>query len=260
MKTKTRRRKLPVTSPSLSSKGNVSDNESSSANPKSAARVIRRFHVLLKRKAQLERIHTTTRRRSGIDETGRRESESDLELELKLKEIEDEMRGMGGLEVYQRMSRIGQGKDRGGGSEGVFIGWMKEMGLREEVREKGKGKMKLLEVGALKPDNYTSCSSWIDVLPIDLRSTHPGIVEQDFLEMQKDGDGETNCGVWDAISLSLVVNFVPEPRDRGRMLRVGYEMLRQDGLLFLAPKQNFFEFEKDETHPTFQEKDYDQCK
>ncbi|KAL5529461.1 hypothetical protein ACEPAG_5446 [Sanghuangporus baumii] len=237
MKMKTRRRKLPVTSPSLSSKGKVSggiagsSNEISSANPKSAARVIRRFHVLLKRKAQLERIRTTSRR-SGIDETGRRESESDLELDLKLKEIEDEMGGMGGMEVYQRMSRIGQGKDRGGGSEGVFIGWMKEMGLREDVREKGKGKMKLLEVGALKPDNYASCSSWIDVLPIDLRSTHPGIVEQDFLEMQK--DRETNSGVWDAISLSLVVNFVPEPRDRGRMLCVGYEMLRPDGLLFLA--------------------------
>ncbi|KAL5532904.1 DLD1_1 [Sanghuangporus sanghuang] len=237
MKMKTRRRrKVPVTSPSLSSKGKGSGGvggssyESGSASPRSSARVIRRFHVLLKRKAQLERIRTTTRR-SGTDASERRESESDLELELKLREIEDEMRGMGGLEVYQRMSRIGQGKDRGGGSEGVFIGWMKEVGLKEEVREKGKGKMKLLEVGAVKPDNYASCSSWIDVLPIDLRSTHPGIVEQDFLEM---GVGETNCGVWDAISLSLVVNFVPEPRDRGRMLRVGYEMLRQDGLLFLA--------------------------
>ncbi|KAL5511402.1 DLD1_1 [Sanghuangporus vaninii] len=243
VKTRRRRRKVPVTSPSLSlsSKGKGEGSggigggggfERGSASPRSSARVIRRFHVLLKRKAQLERIRTATGR-SGVDESERGE------LESKLREVEDEMQGMGGLEVYQRMSRIGQGKDRGGGSEGVFIGWMKELALREEVRERGRGKMKLLEVGALKPDNYASCSSWIDVLPIDLRSTHPGIAERDFLEMQKDDDdddddGETKCGVWDAISLSLVVNFVPEPRDRGRMLRVAYEMLRQDGLLFLA--------------------------
>ena len=73
---------------------------------------------------------------------------------------------------------------------------------------------RLLEVGALKPDNYACCSSWIDVLPIDLRASQAGITEQDFLEM----DRETNSGVWDAISLSLVLNFVPEPRDRGELL------------------------------------------
>ena len=69
----------------------------------------------------------------------------------------------------------------------------------------------LLEVGALKPDNYASCSSWIDVTPIDLRSRHPAIREQDFLGMAVD----ENQGKWDIISLSLVVNFVPEPRNRG---------------------------------------------
>ena len=70
---------------------------------------------------------------------------------------------------------------------------------------------RLLEVGALKPDNYASCSLWVEVLPIDLRSQYPGIIEQDFLLM----DQEANEGKWDAISLSLVVNFVPEPKNRG---------------------------------------------
>jgi hypothetical protein len=46
---------------------------------------------------------------------------------------------------------------------------------------------------------------------MDLRSRHPSIVEQDFLLMDKD----ENRGKWDIISLSLVVNFVPDPRDRG---------------------------------------------
>ena len=70
---------------------------------------------------------------------------------------------------------------------------------------------RLLEVGALLPDNFASCSRWIDNTPIDLRSRHPSIREQDFLLMDEEGNREK----WDVISLSLVVNFVPEARDRG---------------------------------------------
>lgn len=70
---------------------------------------------------------------------------------------------------------------------------------------------RLLEVGALKPDNYASCRSWLDITCIDLHSNHPSIKERDFLTMIDDEEK----GVWDIISLSLVVNFVPEPRDRG---------------------------------------------
>jgi 25S rRNA (adenine2142-N1)-methyltransferase len=70
---------------------------------------------------------------------------------------------------------------------------------------------RLLEVGALKPDNYVACSSWIDATPIDLRSRHPSILEQDFLLL----DETENHEKWDSISLSLVLNFVPDARDRG---------------------------------------------
>ena len=69
----------------------------------------------------------------------------------------------------------------------------------------------LLEVGALKPDNYASCQTWIDVTPIDLHAQHPDIREHDFLLMHPEEHRER----WDVISLSLVVNFVPEARDRG---------------------------------------------
>ena len=69
----------------------------------------------------------------------------------------------------------------------------------------------LLEVGALKPDNYTSCQAWVDVTPIDLHSQHPSILEQDFLLL----DPEEYREKWDVISLSLVLNFVPDAKDRG---------------------------------------------
>ena len=107
---------------------------------------------------------------------------------------------------------------------------------------------RLLEVGALKHDNYRSCSSWIDVTPMDLRSRHPAILEQDFLLMDS---AVEHSKKWDIVSLSLVVNFVPEPRDRGlwihlfqttcscptmagRMLCMAHEMLSSGGILFLA--------------------------
>jgi hypothetical protein len=70
-------------------------------------------------------------------------------------------------------------------------------------------------VGALKPDNYGSCLAWIDCTPIDLCSRHPSIQEQDFLLMDK----VEHCGRWGLISLSLVLNFVPDPKTRGEMAR-----------------------------------------
>lgn len=70
---------------------------------------------------------------------------------------------------------------------------------------------RLLEVGALKADNYRGCSSWIDNTPIDLNAQDPKIRQQDFLQMKED---ENACR-WDVLSLSLVLNFVPDPRERG---------------------------------------------
>ncbi|KAI5124081.1 hypothetical protein M0805_003908 [Coniferiporia weirii] len=208
MKLKTRRPKAPITAP-------LPVGPSSSANPLASARLIRRFHVLLKRRAQLEKV------RASPENAGA------------LADVDAEIAALGGLEAYQRMSAIGQGDDRGGGSERVFVEWLREMGVQKERTMQGgtgKGKMKVLEVGALKPDNYALCASWIDAHPIDLRSRHPRIAEQDFLCM----DQTEHAGAWDAVSLSLVVNFVPEPRDRGRMLRYAHDMLREGGFLFLA--------------------------
>lgn len=92
---------------------------------------------------------------------------------------------------------------------------------------------RLLELGALTPGNYSSCSSWIDNHPVDLHSRHPDILEQDFFHRPlPTDDGER----FDIISCSLVLNFVPEPKDRGRMLNLCREHLHQrsSSLLFLV--------------------------
>ncbi|KAF8326609.1 uncharacterized protein EI90DRAFT_3069906 [Cantharellus anzutake] len=129
------------------------------------------------------------------------------------------------------MSIIGQGKDRGGGTEKVLINWLPQYLPPNLGKEEGKKKVNLLEVGALKPDNYDSYSSWISNTPIDLRSRHPKIIEQDFLLL----DPVENREKWDVISLSLVINFVPSPHDRGKMLRLARSFLKSPtGLMFLA--------------------------
>ncbi|CAE7087449.1 unnamed protein product [Rhizoctonia solani] len=211
----TRKRKLkaPLTQSGSSAKPRLD-----SAKPKSTRTLIRRFHVLIKRRAALEKQKS---------KPGRESPGSGKELDA----IEAEIESMGGLEAYQNMSAIGQGKDRGGGSETVLIGWMKELGMHQS-----DGKTRLLEVGALKHDNYRSCDPWVACSPIDLRSRHPEIKEQDFLKL----DIRENEGKWDVVSLSLVVNFVPDAKDRGKMLRIAHDILRppnssaKGGMLFLV--------------------------
>ena len=86
--------------------------------------MIRRFHVLLKKKTQLEQLLS-----KGDD--SKRPNPGLPEAKLSLNEVEHEIEELGGLEAYQRMSSIGQGNDRGGGSEKYLISWLKEMKVHE---------------------------------------------------------------------------------------------------------------------------------
>jgi 25S rRNA (adenine2142-N1)-methyltransferase len=198
-----RRRKLPVT---------VAERHGSSSTPRTSRTVIRKFHTLLKQQKSAQGDTLTS--------------------------VNHELEKLGGLEKYQHMSSIGQGTDRGGGSEKVLIGWVKQMGWADQKHRHVRfvyteqystdltpagldryytplvfSPTRLLDVGAVKPDNYHSCASWIDATPIDLHSRHPSILEQDFLCM----DQERHREAWDIISLSLVLNFVPDGKDRGTL-------------------------------------------
>lgn len=97
-----RKRKKPITSA-------PAEQGASSSNPNSSRTLIRRFHVLLKQAAQL------------------RSSPGNAQNASSLTAVETEIEALGGLAAYQRMSSIGQGDDRGGGSEKVLISWMREM-------------------------------------------------------------------------------------------------------------------------------------
>jgi hypothetical protein len=84
---------------------------------------------------------------------------------------------------------------------------------------------RLLEIGALLPDNYASCSSWIKNHPIDLQSTQEGVLQQDFFDRPLPAIPED---AFDVISCSLVLNFVSEPKDRGES-NVVLKLIKQAG-------------------------------
>ena len=100
---KATRRKLPVT---LS----TGRHDTSSSTPRASRTVIRKFHTLLKQQ---------------------KNAQGDA-----LTDVKREIERLGGLEAYQRMSCIGQSSDRGGGSEKVLIGWLKQMGWAMDENRK----------------------------------------------------------------------------------------------------------------------------
>jgi 25S rRNA (adenine2142-N1)-methyltransferase len=124
----------------------------------------------------------------------------------------------GGIEGYQRASLIGQTKERGGDSSRVLMEWLEPTipALKELSAEGKLGKpIRMLEVGALSVSNACSKSRLFDIERIDLSSQGEGITEQDFMERPLPQDGMEQ---FDIISLSLVLNYVPDPVGRGRML------------------------------------------
>ncbi|OJJ06910.1 hypothetical protein ASPVEDRAFT_346219 [Aspergillus versicolor CBS 583.65] len=119
----------------------------------------------------------------------------------------------GGLESYQIASKLGQSLDRGGDSSKVLIDWIN---IRLGVSKNTSSKLRVLEVGALSTRNACSQNGHLDVTRIDLNSQEPGILKQDFMERPLPQSDDSRFHI---ISLSLVLNYVPDPVGRGEMLK-----------------------------------------
>ncbi|SPN98323.1 related to UPF0657 nucleolar protein C630.10 [Cephalotrichum gorgonifer] len=137
-----------------------------------------------------------------------------------------EIEALGGLDRYQQASLLGQSKTRGGDSSKLLLEWLEPLISARRGRGGGgsESRIKMLEVGALSTANACSSSGSFDTVRIDLNSQGPGILKQDFMERPLPANtGER----FDIISLSLVLNFVPDPLGRGEMLRRTTEFLHQ---------------------------------
>ncbi|KAK4661912.1 25S rRNA (adenine2142-N1)-methyltransferase [Podospora pseudopauciseta] len=144
--------------------------------------------------------------------------------------IDAEIQALGGLEAYQKASLQGQREDRGGDSSRVLMEWVQPCFT---AHKEGSDRMlKMLEVGALSTQNACSQSGYFDITRIDLNSQGEGILQQDFMERPLPKDDTER---FDIISLSLVLNFVPDPKGRGDMLKRTTEFLRAAGRYLEAP-------------------------
>ncbi|CAF9915609.1 MAG: hypothetical protein ALECFALPRED_010257 [Alectoria fallacina] len=133
--------------------------------------------------------------------------------------IQAKIDGFGGLLKYQEASIQGQSATRGGDTSRVLVEWLTRGEGKDKISVRSGGQLRMLEVGALRPDNACSRSKLFEMERIDLHSQHPDIKQQDFLERPLYAAGDVNQETFDIVSLSLVLNFVGDPVQRGEMLR-----------------------------------------
>ncbi|KAJ3499609.1 hypothetical protein NLG97_g195 [Lecanicillium saksenae] len=129
-----------------------------------------------------------------------------------------EIESLGGISLYQQASLQGQSTERGGDTSRLLLEWLPV----KEFKALGH-KLRLLEVGALSTKNACSLSGLFESVHIDLNSQEPGILQQDFMDRPLPKDDTDR---FDVLSLSLVLNFVPDAALRGEMLKRTLEFLR----------------------------------
>lgn len=169
--------------------------------------VIRREHAALSSKATRNLIrshHRLLKRRAQAQQAGD---------ELMVHKIDLQIRENGGLESYQLASKLGQSRERGGDSSKVLVDWISP---HLPGGKDTQAKLRVLEVGALSTKNACSTNQALEVTRIDLNSQGPGILKQDFMERPLPCDDASRFHI---ISLSLVLNYVPDAVGRGEMLK-----------------------------------------
>eukprot|EP00051_Salpingoeca_urceolata_P017285 m.234086 g.234086 ORF g.234086 m.234086 type:complete len:337 (+) comp18913_c0_seq1:1439-2449(+) len=138
--------------------------------------------------------------------------------------VQTQIDKLGGLPAYQQYSQVGAHRT---GSFNTSR-WVVKM-LAKGHRPASGQKLRLLDVGALD-HNYRKETSWIACSPIDLHAQTPAVRCVDFFDLELPPDDS----LWDVVCLCLVINFVPDPKKRGDMLRRCTIMLRPGGLLFVV--------------------------
>jgi len=140
----------------------------------------------------------------------------------KSEQIQRQIEEYGGLKSYQQASITGQSSSRGGDSSKILMKWLEEEGYSKAIKTQ-RLNYSMLEVGALSCSNACSRSGLFDVQRIDLNSQDSHIEQQDFMERPLPA---SPMDYFDIISLSLVLNYVPDIEVRGEMLRRTCQFLK----------------------------------
>ena len=182
----------------------------------------------------------------------------------RVQQIDQELQAMGGRSEYQRASQLStcfhstskwvigylarQGwlygiittddssQDNSTIIKGVATKRTSPPRRRTRVLEVGAINTELLDVAAETVTSGSTSSGAtkyrLDVRSIDLHSMEARIEEADFLTLPFCSEDVT--GRYDVIVCSMVINCVPTPADRGKMLARLFHHLRPGGFLFLT--------------------------
>jgi 25S rRNA (adenine2142-N1)-methyltransferase len=196
--------------------------------------VISKFHTLNKRLEQNERDETI----------------SEAERQTITRHIKTEQEAMGGLDRYQKASIYGAKS-----SKFVCADWV--VPLLRKQKASAEKHLRILDVGAID-NQYQGHEDWLDAVPIDLHGgQHESVLQVDFFDYAHEYCSGTDLSVtnssslfstttttrqlprpFDAIVMSLVLNFQGDPRKRGDMLALAADprllKIQQGGMLFVA--------------------------
>lgn len=160
-------------------------------------------------------FHRLTHELDGVKKDARLGAD---ERRTRVAELTARIDAIGGRAAYQDASILSTSFHRT--SKWVFQ-LLTRLGRRPQAKQPP---LRLLEVGAINTQ-LLSCP-WLDVRAIDLNSRHDKIEQCDFFSLSPEGE-------FQVIVSSMVLNCVPDPTSRGRMLQLYYEHLKPGGLLFL---------------------------
>ncbi|KAK0646190.1 putative methyltransferase-domain-containing protein [Cercophora newfieldiana] len=176
-------------------------------------------------KALINKHHLLEKRKQQAIAKGDRAAEAAISAEIT---------ALGGLEHYQKASLQGQRHDRGGDSSRVLMDWLQPCLSEHKAASEGIP-LRMLEVGALSTQNACSKSGHFSIERIDLNSQGEGILQQDFMQRPLPKNASER---FDVLSLSLVLNFVPDAEGRGEMLRRTTQFLHPPGHHLSSPSLN----------------------
>lgn len=191
--------------------------------------------------------HTLNKR---LEQNARDDSITKEQRKSNAEALRQEQQDLGGIERYQQASMYGAKS-----SKFVCANWVEPLlrdnlkrpggnpntsSKEEELQDSQRSHLpRILDVGAI--DNQYLKFDWIEAVPIDLNAQHPSVVKADFFDYAHTHCSNTNekdheNKPFDAIVLSLVLNFQGDPRNRGDMLALAADprLLRPNGLLFVA--------------------------
>ncbi|KAH3742568.1 nucleolus protein [Pelomyxa schiedti] len=222
-------------SPSPAQPSSTTTTTTAAAPAKTAGERVNKFHVQLK---EMQRVrtqrggtdHNKTKTKAKPQDAKEPDGEGDGDGEESNHDLQPNVSDKGtSISEYQDASETGA-SDFSTHKWVIFC--LKKLKIVCDGESPTGSKLKLLDVGSIS--NSFRKYQYLDVTAIDLNPRNPFVLEANFLDVVQDSS-------YDIISLCLVMNFEPNPRKRGEMLKVAFGCLKEGGLLFLVLPKACFE-------------------